>query len=78
MEVKSLIKRKDEIGELALSLDEMTKDLFDRMDAIASFAADVSHEIKNPLTSLRSAVETLSIIKDERKNKTNEDYSRGH
>jgi two-component system sensor histidine kinase ChvG len=67
MEVKSLIKRKDEIGELALSLDEMTKDLFDRMDAIASFAADVSHEIKNPLTSLRSAVETLSIIKDERK-----------
>ena len=67
MEVKSLIKRKDEIGELALSLDEMTKDLFDRMDAIASFAADVSHEIKNPLTSLRSAVETLSIIKDARK-----------
>ena len=67
MEIKSLIKRKDEIGELALSLDEMTKDLFDRMDAIASFAADVSHEIKNPLTSLRSAVETLSIIKDERK-----------
>ena len=67
MEVKNLIKRKDEIGELALSLDEMTKDLFDRMDAIASFAADVSHEIKNPLTSLKSAVETLSIIKDERK-----------
>ena len=66
MEIKSLIKRKDEIGELALSLDEMTKDLFN--DAIASFAADVSHEIKNP-TSLRSAVETLSIIKDERKTK---------
>ena len=59
MEVKSLIKRKDEIGELALSLDEMTKDLFDRMDAIASFAADVSHEIKNPLEGIYGSAQIL-------------------
>jgi len=45
----------------------MTKDLLLRMDSIASFAADVSHELKNPLTSLRSAIETLSIIKDKTK-----------
>jgi len=57
--------RKDEIGDLARSLDKMTKDLWKRMDAIASFAADVSHELKNPLTSLRSAVETLSKVKNE-------------
>ena len=69
MEVKNLINRNDEIGELAFSLDEMTKGLLNRMDAIASFAADVSHEIKNPLTSLRSAVETISIIKDEKQKK---------
>ena len=69
MEVKTLIRRKDEIGELAYSLDAMTKDLLLRMDSIASFAADVSHELKNPLTSLRSAIETLSIIKDKTKKK---------
>ena len=69
MEIKSLVNRKDEIGELAISLDEMTRDLLNRMDAIASFAADVSHEIKNPLTSLRSAVETILIIKDEKQKK---------
>jgi two-component system sensor histidine kinase ChvG len=69
MEVKNLINRNDEIGELAFSLDEMTKDLLNRMDAVASFAADVSHEIKNPLTSLRSAIETFSIIKDEKQKK---------
>ena len=69
MEVKTLINRKDEIGELAYSLDAMTKDLLSRMDSIASFAADVSHELKNPLTSLRSAIETLSVIKDKTKKK---------
>jgi len=51
--------RSDEIGELARSLSNMTEGLYARLDAIESFAADVSHEIKNPLTSLRSAVETL-------------------
>ncbi|TAN46231.1 MAG: HAMP domain-containing protein [Rhodospirillales bacterium] len=56
--------RRDEISELAHSLADMTEALWARMDAIESFAADVAHEIKNPLTSLRSAVETISLIKD--------------
>jgi two-component system sensor histidine kinase ChvG len=56
--------RGDEIGELALALREMTEALWLRMDAIESFAADVSHEIKNPLTSLRSAVETAAHVND--------------
>ncbi|HIM25352.1 MAG TPA: HAMP domain-containing histidine kinase, partial [Rhodospirillales bacterium] len=56
--------RNDEIGELAESLSEMTEGLWLRMDAIESFAADVAHEIKNPLTSLRSAVETTARLKD--------------
>ena len=53
--------RRDEVGDLARSLDAMTTTLTTRMDAIERFAADVSHEIKNPLTSLRSAVETLEM-----------------
>jgi two-component system sensor histidine kinase ChvG len=57
-------KRDDEIGELAGSLKDMTEALWLRMDAIESFAADVAHEIKNPLTSLRSAVETTARLKD--------------
>ena len=56
--------RNDEIGDLAISLSEMTEALHQRMDAIESFAADVAHEIKNPLTSLRSAVETTARLKD--------------
>ncbi|MEE9313916.1 MAG: sensor histidine kinase [Rhizobiaceae bacterium] len=55
--------RKDEIGHLSTSLRAMTQSLYARMDAIESFAADVSHELKNPLTSLRSAVETLPLAK---------------
>jgi len=57
-------RRRDEIGELSASLRDMTSALWTRMDAIERFAADVAHEIKNPLTSLRSAVETVSRIKD--------------
>ncbi len=56
--------RDDEIGQLAASLKEMTEALWLRMDAIERFAADVAHEIKNPLTSLRSAVETALRIDD--------------
>ncbi len=56
--------RKDEIGDLARSLENMTETLSDRMDAIERFAADVSHEIKNPLTSIRSALETLDLVKE--------------
>ena len=55
--------RKDEIGELSGSLKSMTQAIYERIDAIESFAADVSHELKNPLTSIRSAAETLAIAK---------------
>jgi two-component system sensor histidine kinase ChvG len=57
-------KRGDEIGELSIAFRDMTQALWQRMDAIERFAADVAHEIKNPLTSLRSAVETAVRIED--------------
>ena len=59
-------ERRDEIGHLARAFRDMTNALYGRMDAIESFAADVSHELKNPLTSLRSAVETLPLAKSEK------------
>jgi two-component system sensor histidine kinase ChvG len=59
-----LAGRDDELGDLTRSLEDMTHSLSERMDAIESFAADVAHEIRNPLTSLRSAVETLDIVQD--------------
>ncbi len=59
--------RGDEIGELSRSFRAMTTALWQRMDAIENFAADVAHEIKNPLTSLRSAVELVTDIKDVKK-----------
>lgn len=57
-----LSQRHDEIGELSVSLRSMTQALWDRLDAIERFAADVAHELKNPLTSLRSAVETVMRV----------------
>ena len=57
--------RKDEIGELSGSLKQMTQAIYDRIEAIEHFAADVAHEIKNPLTSIRSASETMQIAKTE-------------
>jgi two-component system sensor histidine kinase ChvG len=57
--------RRDEIGHLARALRDMTASLYDRIDAIESFAADVAHEIKNPLSSLRSAVETFAVVKNQ-------------
>ncbi|GAB5469701.1 MAG: stimulus-sensing domain-containing protein [Rhodospirillales bacterium] len=57
-------KRRDEIGELGRALTAMTDALWARLDAIEGFAADVSHEIKNPLTSLKSAVETVARVSD--------------
>lgn len=64
-DIPDLSKRHDDIGELSLILRDMTRALWDRMDAIERFAADVSHELKNPLTSLRSAIETASMVKKE-------------
>ena len=59
-----LLRRDDEIAELAHALAASARALWDRMDATERFAADVAHEIKNPLTSIRSAIETLRRIDD--------------
>lgn len=64
-EIPDFSARQDEIGNLSVALRDMTNALYDRIDAIESFAADVSHELKNPLTSLRSAVETLPVARNE-------------
>lgn len=65
-DIPDMSDRHDEIGELSLVLRDMTHALGERMDMIESFAADVSHEIKNPLTSLKSAVETARVVKDKK------------
>ena len=64
-EIPDFSDRSDEIGHLSGALREMTGALYSRIEAIESFAADVAHELKNPLTSLRSAVETLPIARSE-------------
>lgn len=63
VEIPDFTARRDEIGHLSGVLRDMTQALYNRIDAIEAFAADVSHELKNPLTSLRSAVETLGMVK---------------
>ncbi len=60
--IPDLTARDDEIGELSGAFRDMTETLWRRMDGIEAFAADVAHEIKNPLTSLRSAVETAARV----------------
>jgi two-component system sensor histidine kinase ChvG len=70
VEIPDLSHRRDEIGHLSGSLRDMTAALYNRIEAIESFAADVAHELKNPLTSLRSAVETLPLTRsDESRNR---------
>jgi two-component system sensor histidine kinase ChvG len=64
LQLPDVSKRKDEIGALGQSLEAMTGALADRIDANERFAADVSHEIKNPLASIRSAVESALAVKD--------------
>nr|WP_233280523.1 sensor histidine kinase [Devosia rhizoryzae] len=64
-EIPDLSDRPDEIGHLSGALRRMTDALYNRIEAIERFAADVAHELKNPLTSLRSAVETLPLAKRE-------------
>ena len=62
-EIPDFTDRTDEIGHLSGALRDMTNALYKRIDAIESFAADVAHELKNPLTSLRSATETLPLAR---------------
>jgi two-component system sensor histidine kinase ChvG len=64
-----LLQRRDEVGALATALSDSAQALFARMDAIEKFAADVAHEIKNPLSSIRSAIETLRRIEDPERQK---------
>ena len=63
IDIPDLSHRGDEIGHLSVALRDMTQALKDRMTTIERFAADVAHELKNPLTSLRSAFETLDRVK---------------
>ncbi len=65
VEVPRMDERQDEIGVLARAVSDMTGALRSRIDAVESFAADVAHEIKNPLASLRSATESLPRVSDE-------------
>lgn len=68
--IPDLTGRPDEIGHLSRAMRDMTSALYERIDTNEEFAADVAHEIKNPLASLRSAVETLRIVKkDEQRTK---------
>ena len=64
VDVPVLPRRRDEIGQLARALADMTQSLRHRIDATDAFAADVTHELKNPLASLRSAVDTLERVED--------------
>ena len=63
--IPDLTARPDEIGRLSVAMRGMVTALYDRIDANEQFAADVSHEIKNPLASLRSAVGSLRFVKKE-------------
>ncbi|MEM9011517.1 MAG: ATP-binding protein [Pseudomonadota bacterium] len=65
IQIPDLTGRPDEIGYLSKAMRTMTASLYDRIEANESFAADVTHEIKNPLTSLRSAVESMQYAKDD-------------
>ncbi|MGB2075323.1 MAG: sensor histidine kinase, partial [Henriciella sp.] len=65
LELSRLTRRNDEIGQLAQSVEAMTDALFDRIAANETFAADVAHELKNPLTSIRSAVETAGLVRED-------------
>ncbi|MGJ5208489.1 stimulus-sensing domain-containing protein [Bradyrhizobium sp. HKCCYLR20261] len=65
VEIPDFTRRRDEIGHLSGALRDMTDALYARIEAIEMFAADVAHELKNPLTSLRSAVETLPLARND-------------
>jgi two-component system sensor histidine kinase ChvG len=65
VEIPDFSQRSDEIGHLSQALRDMTGALYNRIDDIERFAADVAHELKNPLTSMRSAVETLPLARSD-------------
>src|SRR5262249_46635964 len=65
VEIPDFTSRPDEIGHLSGAIRDMTDALYTRIEAIERFAADVAQELKNPLSSLRSAVETLPLAKNE-------------
>lgn len=65
VDVPTLPLRTDEIGQLARAVHDMAQSLRQRIDATEAFAADVTHELKNPLASLRSAVDTLERVADD-------------
>ena len=70
VDIPDLSYRGDEIGELSVALRRMMQALKNRIHAIETFAADVAHELKNPLTSIRSAIETLDKIDDPKDQET--------
>jgi two-component system sensor histidine kinase ChvG len=69
VEIPDFTRRRDEIGHLSGTLRAMTNALYSRIEGIERFAADVAHELKNPLTSLRSAVETMPVARTDESRK---------
>jgi len=67
--LEKFLIRKDEVGQLSRSLNEMTKDLYKRINVAETFSSDLAHEIRNPLTSLKGASEVLDNTFDETKRK---------
>ena len=65
--IENLKKRNDEIGTLSQSLDDMTNELYKRINIAENFSSDLVHEIRNPLTSLKSASEIMSETEDKNK-----------
>ena len=63
------LRRKDEVGQLSRSLNDMTQDLYKRIDIAETFSSDLAHEIRNPLTSLKGASEVLENTSDNEKRK---------
>ena len=67
--LEKFLIRKDEVGQLSRSLNEMTKDLYKRINVAETFSSDLAHEIRNPLTSLKGASEVLDNTSDVKKEK---------
>ena len=67
--LEKFLVRKDEVGQLSRSLNDMTKDLYKRINVAETFSSDLAHEIRNPLTSLKGASEVLDNTSDDIKRK---------